>query len=124
MPPFLAASGVWIFGDRASPLADGSVKKSYPGPWSRLRIGDLRNRPLAEPRPQGAGWQLRMPVGNSVGNADFFTDPDSDARGWDRSQAPEPSATGFVEQAFRLCRTDALGVCLWQGMALPHHADQ
>src|SRR5260370_40991897 len=24
--------------------------------WSRLRIGDLRNRPLAEPRPQGAGW--------------------------------------------------------------------
>jgi len=23
------------------------------------------------------------------------------------------SARGFVEQAFRLCGTDALGVCLW-----------
>ena len=73
--------------EHRNPLPDRSVKKSWPRPfsaparslWSRLRIGDSRNRPLAEPRRQGAGCRSRMPVGNSKGKADFFTDPDSDS---------------------------------------------
>jgi len=33
--------------------------------WSRLRIGDLRNRPLAAAATAGSGLPVAMPVGNS-----------------------------------------------------------